>query len=133
MKTYLTSIGITYLLIVLMTSSFNYKEETVVSWYGPKFHGRLTANGEIFNQNDLTAASPNLPFNTFVLITNTENNKSVIVRINDRGPYKMNKNGKVLRPLRPHPTRKFDLSKRAFNEIANLDKGVIRVKYKILK
>lgn len=83
--------------------------------------------------NKLTAASPTLKFGTKVKITNIENNKSVIVIINDRGPYKMDKTGKVLRPLQPHPTRKFDLSKGAFAKIANNDKGILKVKYKILK
>ena len=57
------------------------------SWYGPKFHGRPTANGEIFNSNDLTAAHPSLPFGTKVRVTNLRNGRSVIVRINDRGPF----------------------------------------------
>ena len=57
------------------------------SWYGPKFHGRRTANGEIFNSNDLTAAHPSLPFGTKVRVTNLRNGSSVIVRINDRGPF----------------------------------------------
>jgi rare lipoprotein A (peptidoglycan hydrolase) len=61
--------------------------EGTASWYGAYFHGRLTAAGEIFNQDDLTAAHPSLPFNTFLKITNLLNGKSVIVRINDRGPY----------------------------------------------
>ena len=59
----------------------------IASWYGPGFHCMQTANGEVFNQYDLTAAHKTLPFNTKVLVTNTKNNKSVIVRINDRGPY----------------------------------------------
>jgi rare lipoprotein A len=107
-------------------------EYTKVSWYGPGFNGRKTANGEIFNQNDLVAASPFLPFGTKVEIINVNNNKSVIVRINDRGPYKMYKDGKVVRPLKAHPVRAFDLSKGAFDEIANLDKGIIKVKYRII-
>jgi peptidoglycan lytic transglycosylase len=57
------------------------------SWYGGKFIGRKTANGEIFTSQSLTAANKTLPFNTSVLVTNLNNNKSVIVRINDRGPY----------------------------------------------
>ena len=57
------------------------------SWYGPKFHGRRTANGEVFNSNDLTAAHPSLPFGTKVKVTNILNGRSVIVRINDRGPF----------------------------------------------
>ncbi len=57
------------------------------SWYGPYFHGRQTATGEIFNQNDFTAAHPSLPFDTYLKVTNPRTGKSVIVRINDRGPY----------------------------------------------
>ncbi len=61
--------------------------EGTASWYGPRFHGRLTANGEIFDQNTLTAAHPSLPFNTYLEVTNLETGRSVVVRINDRGPY----------------------------------------------
>ncbi len=57
------------------------------SWYGTKFHGRTTSNGEQYNKNKLTAAHKDLPFNTKVLVTNLKNNKSVVVRINDRGPF----------------------------------------------
>ncbi|PLZ97805.1 hypothetical protein CEN50_13620 [Fischerella thermalis CCMEE 5268] len=59
----------------------------LASWYGPYFHGRLTANGEIFNQNELTVAHKSLPFNTFLKVTNLQTGKAVIVRVNDRGPY----------------------------------------------
>jgi len=57
------------------------------SWYGPGFHGRLTANGERFDQNALTAAHRSLPFGTRVRVTSTETGRSVVVRINDRGPF----------------------------------------------
>ena len=57
------------------------------SWYGPGFHGRQTANGERFNTNDLTAAHKTLPFGTKVKVTNERTGQSVVVRINDRGPY----------------------------------------------
>ncbi len=57
------------------------------SWYGPNFHGKLTANGEIFDQYGLTAAHRTLPLNTVVRVTNLDNDKSLIIRINDRGPY----------------------------------------------
>ncbi len=57
------------------------------SWYGPGFHGRRTANGERFNTNDMTAAHKTLPFGTKVKVTNAKTGKSVVVRINDRGPY----------------------------------------------
>jgi Lytic transglycolase len=61
--------------------------EGSASWYGPRFHGRLTAAGETFDQNAMTAAHPSLPFNTYLKVTNLSNGKSVVVRINDRGPY----------------------------------------------
>ena len=71
------------------------REQTVIadtfsgraSWYGPNFHGRRTANGEVFNQNALTAAHPYLKFGTKVKVTNLHNGRSVVVRINDRGPF----------------------------------------------
>nr|WP_238193251.1 septal ring lytic transglycosylase RlpA family protein [Methylobacterium frigidaeris] len=59
----------------------------VASWYGPGFHGRKTANGERFNTHALTAAHRSLPFGTQVRVTNSTNGRSVVVRINDRGPY----------------------------------------------
>ncbi|MEM7796497.1 MAG: septal ring lytic transglycosylase RlpA family protein [Cyanobacteria bacterium P01_C01_bin.118] len=59
----------------------------LASWYGPYFHGRLTANGEVFDQDVLTAAHKSLPFNTVLQVRNLKNNRSVVVRINDRGPY----------------------------------------------
>lgn len=57
------------------------------SWYGPGFDGNYTASGEIFNQYDMTAAHPSLPFGTLVQVTNLDNGASVTVRINDRGPF----------------------------------------------
>ena len=59
----------------------------VSSWYGPNFHGKLTANGEVFDQYGVTAAHKTLPLGTVVRVTNLDNDKSIILRINDRGPY----------------------------------------------
>ena len=59
----------------------------ISSYYGPKFHGKLTANGEVFDMYGLTAAHKTLPLNTIVRVTNLSNDKSLILRINDRGPY----------------------------------------------
>ena len=84
------------------------------SWYGPKFHGKLTANGEIYNQMALTAAHKSLKFGTLLKVTNPKNGRSVIVRINDRGPY--------------IEGRDLDLSKGAAIELGLLRKGVARVK-----
>lgn len=69
------------------SSSMRPLKSGVASWYGPGFHGRRTANGERFNQNDLTAAHRSLPFGTRVRVTNLRNGQSVVVRINDRGPF----------------------------------------------
>lgn len=121
-----------YLMILSLSSGFKVKYSTV-SWYGPGFNGKLTANGEKYNQEDYTAASPTLPFNTYVKVTNLKNNKFIVVRINDRGPYKCIKGtSKAVRPLEPHPDRILDLSKASFREIADLNKGVINVKIEIL-
>lgn len=89
-----------------------------VSWYGGKFHGRLTSSGERYNMNDFTAAHKTLPFGTKVKIINPKNGKEVIVRITDRGPFV--------------PKREFDLSKAAFAELTSLTTGVINVNYEIL-
>ncbi|GHA11931.1 hypothetical protein GCM10007989_02870 [Devosia pacifica] len=65
----------------------NYRASGHASWYGADFHGRRTANGEIFSANALTAAHPTLPLPSYVRVTNRENGRSIIVRVNDRGPY----------------------------------------------
>ena len=85
----------------------------VASWYGSKFHGKSTANGETYNMNDFTAAHRTLPFNTVVKVENLDNGKSVVVRINDRGPYVGN--------------RVIDLSRRAAREIDMEHSGTARV------
>lgn len=68
-------------------SASAFEAEGLASWYGGKFHGRQTASGEVFDTNELTAAHKTLPFHSIVKVTNTLNDKSVVVRINDRGPY----------------------------------------------
>ena len=65
----------------------NYKKVGLASWYGDAFHGRLTANGEIYDMTHLTAAHPTMPLPSYARVTNIENGSSVIVRVNDRGPY----------------------------------------------
>jgi hypothetical protein len=85
----------------------------LASWYGDYFHGRQTANGEIYDQHALTVAHPSLPFNTYLKITNHKNNKSVIVRVNDRGPY--------------IPPRILDLSTIAARCVDSEDTGVVMV------
>ena len=71
--------------------SFDYLESGVASWYGPNFDGKKTANGEIFNMNLLTAAHKTLQLPSLVKVTNIENNRSLILRVNDRGPFVKNR------------------------------------------
>ena len=65
----------------------NYRAEGMASWYGDDFHGRYTANGEVFDMNSISAAHPTLPMPSYVRVTNLRNQRSIVVRINDRGPY----------------------------------------------
>ncbi|HET6528788.1 MAG TPA: septal ring lytic transglycosylase RlpA family protein [Balneolaceae bacterium] len=94
-------------------------EEGMASWYGPDFHGNLTANGEIYNMHELTAAHRTLPFGTILRVKNLDNGKSVIVRINDRGPYAKD--------------RIIDLSKKAAMEIGMIGPGTAHVSLILLE
>lgn len=89
------------------------------SWYGPGFHGKKTANGEEYDQEGMTAAHRYLPMNTWVRVTNEENGKTAVVRINDRGPYKNN--------------RVIDLTKSAAKRIGSFKQGTANVKLEVLK
>jgi rare lipoprotein A len=91
----------------------------VASWYGHKFHGKTTANGETYNMDDFTAAHRTLPFNTVVRVTNQVNGKTVDVRINDRGPYVGD--------------RIIDLSMRAAREIDMIGPGTAEVEIFLLQ
>jgi rare lipoprotein A len=69
----------------------NYSAEGLASWYGSDFHGRLTANGEIFDKESISAAHPTLPIPSYARVTNVANSRSIIVRVNDRGPFTGNR------------------------------------------
>jgi rare lipoprotein A len=92
----------------------NYREEGLASWYGDDFHGRLTANGEVFDMASLSAAHPTLPMPCYARVTNLSNGKSLIVRVNDRGPY--------------HGDRLMDVSSRAAELLEFKGNGVARVR-----
>ncbi|MGZ5870537.1 MAG: septal ring lytic transglycosylase RlpA family protein [Bradyrhizobium sp.] len=92
----------------------NYREEGLASWYGDDFHGRLTANGEIFDMAALSAAHPTLPMPCYARVTNLGNGRSLIVRVNDRGPY--------------HGNRVMDVSSRAAELLEFKSNGVARVR-----
>jgi rare lipoprotein A len=95
----------------------HYREEGLASWYGDDFHGRLTANGEVFDMASLTAAHPTLPMPCYARVTNLSNGKSLIVRVNDRGPY--------------HGNRVMDVSSRAAELLEFKGNGIahVRVEY----
>lgn len=95
-----------------------YEEQGMASWYGSKFHGKRTANGEIYNKYDFTAAHNTLPLPSIVKVKNLENGKSVVVRVNDRGPFTKN--------------RIIDLSKRAATQLGFLQKGTAKVEVVLL-
>ncbi|MGE5400143.1 MAG: septal ring lytic transglycosylase RlpA family protein [Ignavibacteriales bacterium] len=90
------------------------KGKMTASWYGPRFHGKLTANGEVYNQMAFTAAHKWFKFGTLLKLTNVKNGSSVIVRINDRGPY--------------IGGRELDLSKGAAIALGIIKKGITRLK-----
>ena len=92
----------------------NFTQTGVASWYGRKFHGHLTSNGEIYDMYAMSAAHKNLPLPTYLRVTNLANNKSVVVRVNDRGPF--------------HDNRIIDLSYSAAYKIGMLKYGTANVK-----
>ncbi len=93
-------------------------ETGIASYYAEEFHGKITSNGERFNMNSMTAAHQTLPYNTLVRVTNLDNNKSVVVRINDAGPFKDN--------------RIIDLSKAAALKIGMVHPGTTMVRLEVL-
>ena len=101
------------------SEDFEYDEVGVSSWYGDDFHGKPTANGEIFNKNALTAAHKTLPLPSIVRVTNLENKKSVILRINDRGPFVND--------------RLIDVSHAAALALGFRDSGLTKVRVKVLE
>lgn len=96
-----------------------YTETGIASWYGGRDVGRKTANGETYRANDVTAAHKKLPFNTLVRVTNINNGKNIVVRINDRGPYIR---GRII-----------DLSEISAKKIGVYDRGISRVKIEVVR
>ena len=101
-----------------LESAKGFSETGVASWYGDKFHGRKTASGERYNQRDLTAAHKTLPFGTKVRVKNTQNGKSVFVRINDRGPFTK---GRII-----------DVSRGAAKKLGMIKSGTAKVNIKVV-
>lgn len=98
---------------------FDYDRTGTASWYGSDFHGRRTANGETYDMNALTAAHPTLPMPTIVRVTNLDNGRNVIVRINDRGPFA--------------EERIIDMSRAGARELGFESKGLARVRVTVLR
>lgn len=102
----------------VMSDASGYQAKGIASWYGQKFHGHDTSNGEVFNMYGLSAAHKTLPIPSFVRVTNLENNRSTIVRVNDRGPF--------------HPNRLIDLSYGAAYKLGILKHGTAQVHIEIV-
>jgi rare lipoprotein A len=98
--------------------NYSYDETGIASWYGQGFHGERTANGEIFNKDELTAAHPTLPMPSLARVTNLDNGKSIVVRINDRGPFDKG--------------RLIDLSERGAQLLGFHDQGTAKVRVQVL-
>jgi len=98
--------------------TYNFEQTGIASWYGPNFHGKQTANGEIFDKYELTAAHKTLQMPSIVRVTNLENGRSIIVRVNDRGPFS--------------GARIIDLSQRSAELLGFRNKGVAKVKVQVL-
>jgi rare lipoprotein A len=92
----------------------NYSAEGIASWYGEDFHGRLTANREVYDMNSISAAHPTLPIPSYARVTNLANGRSIIVRVNDRGPF--------------HQSRLIDVSVRTAKLLGFHDNGIARVR-----
>jgi rare lipoprotein A len=105
-------------LVFSISSYGNRVIEGYASWYGVPFHGRTTANGETYNMHSLTAAHRTLSFGTYVRVINLNNNKSVVVKINDRGPFKGN--------------RVIDVSKEAAKQLGFINIGLTKVSITVL-
>jgi rare lipoprotein A len=101
-----------------VATSGTHAMDGLAAYYSNRLNGRRTASGQVFDQNALTAAHPTLPFGTKVKVTNTKNNKSVVVRINDRGPTQ--------------PGRVVDLSRAAAGKLGMLRAGLVPVKLEIV-
>jgi rare lipoprotein A len=110
-----TVLGRTYHLIEDET---DYKERGIASWYGKKFHGRRTSNGEVYDMYAMTAAHKKLPIPSYVRVTNLDNSRTVVVRVNDRGPF--------------HDGRIIDLSYAAAQRLGFVDQGTAPVEVEII-
>lgn len=108
-----------FILIQALFCNEIYKSNVVISYYGDDFNGKQTSAGEIFNMNDFTCAHKTLPFNTILEITNLKNNKSVKVRVNDRGPFVVG--------------RELDISKAAAQKLEMTKEGTCIAKIEIVK
>jgi rare lipoprotein A len=99
-------------------ADYKYSESGIASWYGPGFHGKRTANGEVYDENGLTAAHKTLPMPSMVRVTNLENGRSIQVRVNDRGPFEA---GRII-----------DMTRRGAQLLGFIERGTARVRVDIM-
>ena len=130
----LTVLLLLTLLLSLLLSRFRVRSKITsrCSWYGGAFHGRLAASGRPYNMLAFSAAHCRLPLGSWVRVVNLKNHRAVIARVTDRGPYRIDAGGRVVRPLRPHPTRGLDLSYAAARKLRMLKMGVAPIEMEVL-
>ncbi len=116
---YLISVVALLGLVLLYQVAGPYYEVGIASWYGPGFDGNYTANGEVYDMNGISAAHKTLPFGTIVRVVEFSTGKSIVVRINDRGPFI---EGRII-----------DLSKGAARKLGIIDKGITKVGLRIIR
>ncbi len=102
----------------VLQSAAGYKDKGIASWYGPNFHGKRASSGETYNMNAMTAAHKTLPLPTYVRVSNLENGRSIIVKVNDRGPF--------------HDNRIIDLSKAAATQLDVVRTGTALVQVEVV-
>ena len=115
---YLAAVAVLTVLAAWLHVAGPYYETGIASWYGPGFHGKLTANGETYDMNGISAAHQSLPFGTVVRVVDLDSGRSIDVRINDRGPFV---EGRII-----------DLSRGAAEQLGIVERGIVPVGLRVL-
>jgi rare lipoprotein A len=122
---------IAFLLLVLPLDA---RQTGLASYYSVRSNGGThTASGQRLDDKSMTAAHPTLKMGTMVKVHNLSNNRTVVVTINNRGPFAMTKQGRVIRPLRPHPKRIIDVTQGAARALGFEKQGITRVRIEVIK
>jgi rare lipoprotein A len=120
--------------LLLLVAPVDARQTGLASYYSVRTNGGThTASGQRLNDKSMTAAHPTLRMGTAVKVRNLSNNRTVVVTINNRGPFAMTKQGRVIRPLRPHPKRIIDVTQGAARALGFEKQGITRVRIEVIK